>query len=50
MNKEPNPEQIKKDKLYLSMGLTDQEYQRIVEKLGRLPNYTETGLFSVLWS
>jgi len=50
LNKEPNPEQIKKDKLYLSMGLTDQEYQRIVEKLGRLPNYTETGLFSVLWS
>ena len=39
-----------RDKLYLSMGLTDQEYQRIVEKLGRLPNYTETGLFSVLWS
>ncbi len=50
LKKEPKPEQIKKDKLYLSMGLTDQEYQRIVEKLGRLPNYTETGLFSVLWS
>ena len=50
LKREPSPEQIKQDKLYLSMGLTDQEYQRIVEKLGRLPNYTETGLFSVLWS
>ncbi|KLU39536.1 MAG: phosphoribosylformylglycinamidine synthase [Peptococcaceae bacterium 1109] len=50
LKKEPKPEQIKKDKLYLSMGLTDQEYQRIVENLDRLPNYTETGLFSVLWS
>jgi len=47
---EPSPEQIKGDKLYGSMGLTDEEYARIVEKLGRLPNYTETGLFSVLWS
>ena len=50
LKREPSPEEIKQDKLYLSMGLTDQEYQRIVEKLGRLPNYTETGLFSVLWS
>ena len=33
------------------MGLTDEEYQMISEEiLGRLPNYTETGLFSVMWS
>jgi len=50
MHREPSPEQIKGDKLYQSMGLSDEEYARIVEKLGRLPNYTETGLFSVLWS
>ncbi|MBX6353715.1 MAG: phosphoribosylformylglycinamidine synthase subunit PurL [Thermoflavifilum sp.] len=32
------------------MGLTDEEYERAVQLLGRLPNYVETGLFSVLWS
>jgi phosphoribosylformylglycinamidine synthase II len=47
---EPTPEQIQEDRLYRSIGLTDEEYSQIVEKLGRLPNFTETGLFSVLWS
>ena len=32
------------------MGLKDHEYQLIVEKLGREPNYTELGMFAVLWS
>ncbi|QUL98997.1 MAG: phosphoribosylformylglycinamidine synthase subunit PurL [Candidatus Fermentithermobacillus carboniphilus] len=32
------------------MGLKDQEYELIVEKLGREPNYTELGMFAVLWS
>ncbi|UQS85710.1 phosphoribosylformylglycinamidine synthase subunit PurL [Apilactobacillus apisilvae] len=33
------------------MGLTDQEYQLIVDKLiHRLPNYTEIGLYSAMWS
>ena len=32
------------------MGLSDKEFARIEEILGRLPNYTETGLFSVMWS
>ncbi len=50
MRYEPSPEEIQRDKLYRNMGLADAEYARIVEKLGRLPNYTETGLFSVLWS
>ncbi len=31
-------------------GLTVQEYERIVELLGREPNYTELGIFSVMWS
>jgi phosphoribosylformylglycinamidine synthase len=33
-----------------SHGLTDEEYGRIVELLGREPNYTELGIFSVMWS
>ncbi|RDW99171.1 phosphoribosylformylglycinamidine synthase subunit PurL [Listeria kieliensis] len=32
------------------MGLTDSEYALIESILGRKPNYTETGLFSVMWS
>ena len=31
-------------------GLTDGEYQRIVEILGRHPNLLELGIFSVMWS
>ena len=31
-------------------GLTRDEYARIVERLGREPNLTEIGLFSVMWS
>src|SRR5580658_6326514 len=30
--------------------LTESEYQKIVEILGREPNYTELGVFSVMWS
>jgi phosphoribosylformylglycinamidine synthase II len=33
-----------------SHGLTADEYQRIVQILGREPNYTELGIFSVMWS
>ncbi|GGJ09818.1 phosphoribosylformylglycinamidine synthase subunit PurL [Alicyclobacillus cellulosilyticus] len=47
---EPTAEQIREEKLYREMGLTDDEYARIVDRLGRLPNFVETGLFSVLWS
>jgi phosphoribosylformylglycinamidine synthase len=31
-------------------GLKDDEYARIVELIGREPNLTELGLFSVMWS
>ncbi len=47
---EPSPEQIKEKKIYAQMGLSDYEYSLIEKYLGRLPNYTETGLFSVMWS
>ena len=47
---EPNPEQIKEEKIYKEMGLTDEEFAMVEKILGRTPNYTETGLFSVMWS
>lgn len=48
---EPTPMQIKEEKIYRTWGLSDSEFDLISEKiLGRLPNYTETGLFSVMWS
>ena len=31
-------------------NLTPEEYQKILEILGRAPNYTELGIFSVMWS
>ncbi|MBS4220597.1 phosphoribosylformylglycinamidine synthase subunit PurL [Bacillus sp. FJAT-49711] len=47
---EPNPTQIKDEKIYREMGLTDEEFALAEKMLGRTPNYTETGLFSVMWS
>ncbi len=34
----------------LDHGLKDYEYEKILEILGREPNYTELGIFSVMWS
>ncbi|UCZ53790.1 phosphoribosylformylglycinamidine synthase subunit PurL [Bacillus shivajii] len=47
---EPSPQKIKEDHLFREMGLTDSEFQMVEDILGRLPNYTELGLFSVMWS
>ncbi|SEO04487.1 phosphoribosylformylglycinamidine synthase [Amphibacillus marinus] len=47
---EVSPELIEQEKHYREMGLTDEEYQSIVRILGRRPNFTETGIFSVMWS
>ncbi|GAA0302424.1 phosphoribosylformylglycinamidine synthase [Gracilibacillus halotolerans] len=47
---ELTPEQIEKDKVYREMGLTDKEFEMIKNIMGRLPNFTETGIFSVMWS
>ncbi|MEH7235206.1 phosphoribosylformylglycinamidine synthase subunit PurL [Bacillus sp. JJ1562] len=47
---EPNPQQIKEEKIYSEMGLSDSEFELVEKILCRLPNYTETGLFSVMWS
>lgn len=32
------------------LGLTENEYKRILEILGRVPSYTELGVYSVMWS
>jgi phosphoribosylformylglycinamidine synthase len=36
--------------VYLSMGLNDLEYRRILQLLGREPTHTELGMFAVMWS
>lgn len=51
MKQAMTPEEIKKQKPYLDWSLSEDEYNYISEKLlGRLPNYTETGLFAAMWS
>jgi phosphoribosylformylglycinamidine synthase subunit PurL len=36
--------------LVANHGITPDEYQKIIQILGREPNYTELGVFSVMWS
>ena len=51
INGELTPQEVKEQRVYAEWGLTDEEYRMIEEDiLGRMPNYTETGLFSVMWS
>ncbi|MCV9900948.1 phosphoribosylformylglycinamidine synthase subunit PurL [Exiguobacterium sp. N5] len=47
---EPTATQIRDERIYAMMGLSDDEYALVVSLLGREPNYTEIGLFSVMWS
>lgn len=46
MAKEPEVD----EKKAMEHGLSSEEYQRILEIMGRPPTYTELGIFSVLWS
>src|SRR5437867_11687576 len=46
---ESQSQPITKD-LVTQHNLTDEEYKKIVEILGREPNSTELGIFSVMWS
>jgi phosphoribosylformylglycinamidine synthase len=48
--KEPTVEQIVEQKIYRQFGVTDEEFELICQFLGRRPNYTEIGVFSVMWS
>ena len=34
----------------LGLGLTEEEWEKILEIMGRTPTYTEIGMYSVLWS
>ncbi|WP_027085850.1 phosphoribosylformylglycinamidine synthase subunit PurL [Cohnella panacarvi] len=48
--KEPTVEQIADQKIYKQFGVSDKEYALICDFMGRKPNYTEIGVFSVMWS
>ena len=39
-----------KEGAWREMGLTDAEFERIKELLGREPNFVELGIFAVMWS
>ena len=45
-----SPQEIEEKRVYYQMGMTDDEYFMVKDILGRAPNYTELGLFSVMWS
>jgi len=47
---EPSPQQIKEEEIYKTMGLSSEEFEMAEKIIGRTPNYTETGLFAVMWS
>ncbi len=47
---EISPKQIEEQRTYRQLGLSDKEYLRVVELLGRHPNLTEIGIFGVMWS
>ncbi|MBS1516483.1 MAG: phosphoribosylformylglycinamidine synthase subunit PurL [Bacteroidetes bacterium] len=44
------PEPLINEELAIKLGLTGEEYERILGILGRTPSYTELGIFSVMWS
>src|SRR3954467_9983797 len=48
MNKPPDPAVT--PELVEQHGLTPEEFERIEQILGRDPNFTELGIFSVMWS
>ncbi|NQX49892.1 phosphoribosylformylglycinamidine synthase subunit PurL [Paenibacillus tritici] len=48
--KEPTAEQIAEQRIYSQFGVSDSEYELITSFMGRKPNYTEIGVFSVMWS
>ena len=43
-------EPIVTEELARQHGLTDEEYQKVIAILGRVPSYTELGIYSVMWS
>lgn len=47
---EPSATEIKTEQLYKDVGLSEQEYAKVCDILEREPNFTELGIFSVMWS
>lgn len=47
---EPTCEEIRQTKIYKDWAMSEEEYEHACKILGRLPNYTECGLFAVMWS
>ncbi|MCI0705861.1 MAG: phosphoribosylformylglycinamidine synthase subunit PurL [Ignavibacteriae bacterium] len=47
---ETKPEPKVTLELALEHGLTKEEYEKILQILGRVPTYTELGIYSVMWS
>ncbi len=45
-----NSQVLVDEKLALEHGLTEQEYEWILKRLGRTPTMTELGIYSVMWS
>src|SRR5438552_15051619 len=46
----PTADPVVTPELVAKHGLTPEEFKRIKEILGREPNFTELGIFSVMWS
>src|SRR4030095_3268875 len=49
-SKTPNADPVVTAELVKQHGLTREEFERIKKILGREPNFTELGIFSVMWS
>ena len=49
-SQKPTTDPVVTPKLVKQHGLTPEEFERIQKILGREPNFTELGIFSVMWS
>src|SRR5881396_1438878 len=49
-HKTPSADSVVTQELVKRHGLTSEEFERIKQILGRVPNFTELGIFSVMWS
>ena len=43
-------ESLQNPLIYRALGLSDEEYNRIENLLGRIPNHLELAMYSVMWS
>ncbi len=42
--------EMSNSRVYLELGLKEEEYQKVINLLGREPNYLELSMISVMWS